>query len=475
MSSPSEREAHALRAGAARWSSTSSGLAGPRLVGGDLLVHAPAPLGPRIPQQPGAGLAASRPRAWRRARSRRSTRPSGAGRTRAPRPRRCGPGTVSVAWTSARDRLSRGVRTRSRARARPARHRQPARQRGVAADPCWRAPRAAGFEIDVARARAGPAEPHRPPAGQRPRPPALCMTGHLDTVPLGGAPWSGEPFGELRDGRLYGRGASDMKGGVAAIVVAAERVAALGPRRRGAGAGASRREETGCEGALALADAGALGRAGAVLVAEPTGGVPFVAHKGVLWVEATTEGVSAHGSAPHLGRNAIYPLARAVAALADARASTSRPTRCSATRRSTSARSAAARASTSCPDRARGADRRPYRPRLDRRRRARARCERAAGPEVTLEPWIDLGAGRHRPGRPLGPHGLRGLAPPSRAAWPTSPTPPRSRPPTATRRPSSGAPARPPRPTRPTSGPTPPKIDAAADDFTEVARRWCGV
>ena len=146
--------------------------------------------------------------------------------------------------------------------------------------------------------------------------PALCMTGHLDTVPLGGAPWSVEAFGELRDGRLYGRGSSDMKGGVAAIVVAAERVAAAG-----GGAGLEvvlcAGEETGCEGALFLAESGALGRAGAVLVAEPTGGVPHVAHKGVLWARATTEGRSAHASSPHLGRNAIYPLAAAVAALAD--------------------------------------------------------------------------------------------------------------------------------------------------------------
>ena len=144
---------------------------------------------------------------------------------------------------------------------------------------------------------------------------ALCMTGHLDTVPLGGAPWSVEPFGELRDGRLYGRGSSDMKSGVAAIVVAAERVAALG------GGGLElvlcAAEETGCEGALHLASSGALGRAGAVLVAEPTGGVPHVAHKGVLWARATTEGKSAHGSSPQLGRNAIYPLAAAVAALAE--------------------------------------------------------------------------------------------------------------------------------------------------------------
>jgi succinyl-diaminopimelate desuccinylase len=142
--------------------------------------------------------------------------------------------------------------------------------------------------------------------------PALCMTGHLDTVPLGGAPWSVEAFGELRGGRLYGRGSSDMKGGVAAIVVAAERLA-RGPLEVVLCAA----EETGCEGALHLAQSGALGRAGAVLVAEPTGGVPHVAHKGVLWARATTEGKSAHGSSPHLGRNAIYPLAAAIAALAD--------------------------------------------------------------------------------------------------------------------------------------------------------------
>jgi succinyl-diaminopimelate desuccinylase len=145
--------------------------------------------------------------------------------------------------------------------------------------------------------------------------PALCLTGHLDTVPLGGAPWSVEPFGELRDGRLYGRGATDMKAGVAAIVVAAERVAALGRGEAGLELVLCAGEETGCEGARHLTATGALGRCGAVLVAEPTGGVPHVAHKGVLWVRASTEGVSAHGSAPHQGRNAIYPLAEAVLAL----------------------------------------------------------------------------------------------------------------------------------------------------------------
>jgi succinyl-diaminopimelate desuccinylase len=146
--------------------------------------------------------------------------------------------------------------------------------------------------------------------------PALCLTGHLDTVPLGRAPWSREPFGEHDGGHLYGRGTTDMKGGVAAIVLAAERVAALGGGDAGLEVVLCAGEETACEGARALAETpGALGRAGAMLVAEPTGNFPCVAHKGMVWVEARTEGRSAHGSSPHLGANAIYPLARAVAAL----------------------------------------------------------------------------------------------------------------------------------------------------------------
>ena len=52
--------------------------------------------------------------------------------------------------------------------------------------------------------------------------PALCFAGHLDTVPLGTAQWNWDPFaGEVSEGKIYGRGASDMKSGVAAIVVAA--------------------------------------------------------------------------------------------------------------------------------------------------------------------------------------------------------------------------------------------------------------
>ena len=148
---------------------------------------------------------------------------------------------------------------------------------------------------------------------------AICLTGHLDTVPLGDAPWTVDPLGAELDGdRLYGRGSSDMKAGVAALVMAAERVARLGRGTAGMEVVLCAGEETGCEGARELARApDALGTAAAVLVAEPTANYPCLAHKGAVWLEARTAGRSAHGSMPHLGVNAVYAIARAISKLED--------------------------------------------------------------------------------------------------------------------------------------------------------------
>jgi succinyl-diaminopimelate desuccinylase len=147
--------------------------------------------------------------------------------------------------------------------------------------------------------------------------PALCFTGHIDVVPLGAAPWSRDAFaGEVHDGKLYGRGSSDMKSGVAAFVAAALRV---GPKLRatpGLVLVITAGEETACQGAAHLAGVpNALGSAGAMVVAEPTGNAPCVGHKGALWLEARTAGVTAHGSMPERGVNAIYKAARAALAL----------------------------------------------------------------------------------------------------------------------------------------------------------------
>ena len=141
----------------------------------------------------------------------------------------------------------------------------------------------------------------------------LCFTGHIDVVPLGTAAWTKDPFaGETSAGKLFGRGSSDMKSGVAAVVVAAMRMAPHLAQTPGLTLVITAGEETGCEGAFHLQREGMLGHAGAVVVAEPTSNYPFVGHKGAFWLRARTKGVTAHGSMPEKGDNAIYKAARAV-------------------------------------------------------------------------------------------------------------------------------------------------------------------
>ncbi|MDK2784771.1 MAG: succinyl-diaminopimelate desuccinylase [Bacillota bacterium] len=150
--------------------------------------------------------------------------------------------------------------------------------------------------------------------------PALLYAGHLDTVPPGEtAAWTHDPYGgELSDGRLYGRGASDMKGGVAAQAMAAvlARRAGLTP------AGdlifvATCGEETDSLGAHAFRHAGGLDGVGGVVIAEPSANELFIAEKGALWLEVTTYGRTAHGSMPHLGINAVWKMHKVLSALAD--------------------------------------------------------------------------------------------------------------------------------------------------------------
>lgn len=148
----------------------------------------------------------------------------------------------------------------------------------------------------------------------------LCFTGHVDVVPLGAAPWQHDPFGaEIVDGRLYGRGSSDMKSGVAAFVVAAIDLADLLRQGPGLTLIITAGEETGCEGAahlVALAQAKQLiGSAGALVVGEPTGNQPLLGHKGAFWLSASAHGTTAHGSMPERGDNAVYKIARAALAL----------------------------------------------------------------------------------------------------------------------------------------------------------------
>jgi succinyl-diaminopimelate desuccinylase len=144
----------------------------------------------------------------------------------------------------------------------------------------------------------------------------LCLTGHLDVVPLGARAWTRNPFAGETDGdKLYGRGASDMKAGVAAILLAARAFSRKLSGTPGVVVVLTAAEEGGCIGSAELANTRLLGRAGAMVVGEPTSNYPLVGHKGSVKFHARFRGVSAHGSMPELGVNAIYKAGRALSKL----------------------------------------------------------------------------------------------------------------------------------------------------------------
>ncbi|MDF3011481.1 MAG: acetylornithine deacetylase [Burkholderiales bacterium] len=145
----------------------------------------------------------------------------------------------------------------------------------------------------------------------------LCLTGHLDVVPLGSRKWSKDPFSGESDGdKLYGRGTSDMKSGVAAMLLAARTFGKSLSGTPGIVLVLTAGEEGGCIGSRHLAgQRKLLGRAGAMVVGEPTSNYPLVGHKGSIKFNARFRGVSAHGSMPELGVNAVYKAAAVVTRL----------------------------------------------------------------------------------------------------------------------------------------------------------------
>lgn len=137
--------------------------------------------------------------------------------------------------------------------------------------------------------------------------PSLLLTGHLDTVPAGQIPWRYDPFtGQIVGNRLYGRGSSDMKGGLAAI---AGGVAALGLLKTFLAGDvlvlATAGEEVDSLGARAFKKTGKLAEIGGIIIAEPTGLELVVAEKGALWVELVALGKTSHSAHPEAGINAV--------------------------------------------------------------------------------------------------------------------------------------------------------------------------
>jgi acetylornithine deacetylase/succinyl-diaminopimelate desuccinylase-like protein len=193
-------------------------------------------------------------------------------------------------------------------------------QRFAAAGIPWaRQPVAPGRDTVVARLEATVADA-----------PLLLWDAHQDTVPAVGMVV--EPFTPLvRDGRMYGRGTCDVKGGLAAMVAALERLAATdGPRQATVVLAATVGEEFGFLGARALtrlwdtspgppSDAAVrglmAGRPAMAIVAEPTELNLVVSHKGSLKWRLRVHGRACHGAFPEQGDNALYTAARAALAI----------------------------------------------------------------------------------------------------------------------------------------------------------------
>ncbi|PYR43577.1 MAG: acetylornithine deacetylase [Acidobacteria bacterium] len=140
---------------------------------------------------------------------------------------------------------------------------------------------------------------------------SIMLCGHTDTVGVAGM---SDPFTPVeRDGRLYGRGAQDMKGGVAAMIAAAAGIAQHGGLASGRLiVAAVVDEEHSSIGADALVKRW---RADAGVVTEPTDLAVAVGHKGFAWVEVDVAGRAAHGSRPKEGEDAILRLGRVLARL----------------------------------------------------------------------------------------------------------------------------------------------------------------
>ncbi len=175
----------------------------------------------------------------------------------------------------------------------------------------------AGFKVELVRAEGAPADSAKHPrwnlvARREGAGPGDCVhfNSHHDVVEVGHG-WTVDPFGgELKAGRIYGRGACDMKGGLAASVIAAEAFLAACPEFRGAvEISATADEESGGFGGVAwLAQRGWFSpeRVQHVIIPEPLNKDRIcLGHRGVWWAEIETKGRIAHGSMPFLGDSAI--------------------------------------------------------------------------------------------------------------------------------------------------------------------------
>ncbi len=182
---------------------------------------------------------------------------------------------------------------------------------------------ASGFVVDYVRAHGAPGDCDAYPRlnvvarrdGVSPGP-TVHFNGHVDVVEAGSG-WTVPPFeGRIADGRVWGRGTADMKGGIAAAIVALEAIVACGIAHPGAleFSGTADEESGGFGGMAHLARIGRFDRVDHVIIPEPLGvDRVCLGHRGVWWAGVEMTGRIAHGSMPFLGVSAIRGMAEVLA------------------------------------------------------------------------------------------------------------------------------------------------------------------
>ncbi|MHA6688625.1 acetylornithine deacetylase [Mesorhizobium sp. A556] len=147
--------------------------------------------------------------------------------------------------------------------------------------------------------------------------PGVVLSGHTDVVPVDGQQWSSDPFdATFRNGRIYGRGATDMKGFVAVAVAHAKKFASAATALP-IHIALSYDEELGCKGAPPLVRqvASLAGRQHLCIVGEPTSMIVVRGHKGKVARRIEIRGKGGHSSLPHKGANAAVAAAKIAVAL----------------------------------------------------------------------------------------------------------------------------------------------------------------
>jgi len=185
----------------------------------------------------------------------------------------------------------------------------------------------AGFHTELIRAEGAIGDSDKHPrwnilARREGKAPGQCVhfNSHIDVVEVGHG-WTTEPFGgEVKEGRIYGRGACDMKGGLAASIIAAEAFIAACPDYAGAIeiSGTADEESGGFGGVAYLAEKGYFARVQHVIIPEPLNKDRIcLGHRGVWWAEVETKGEIAHGSMPFLGDCAVRHMGAVMAEMED--------------------------------------------------------------------------------------------------------------------------------------------------------------